>query len=50
LLAANLFTAEMPAGTKKAIYMPETVLDGYSLEVADKVGDTPVHEHLGNVG
>jgi hypothetical protein len=43
-----LFTVKMPAGTKKAICMPETLFDGYSLEVVDRMGDRPVHEHLGD--
>jgi hypothetical protein len=44
-----LFTVKAPTATKKAICVPESLLDGYSLEVADRVGDRPVHEHLGDV-
>jgi len=29
--------------------MPETVIDEYSLEIAGGVGDTPIHESLGDV-
>jgi hypothetical protein len=39
----------MLAATKKAICMPETVTDEYSLEIVGSVGDTPIHESLGDV-
>jgi hypothetical protein len=29
--------------------MPETVIDEYSLEIAGRVGDMPIHESLGDV-
>ncbi len=44
-----LFTGKMLAATKKAICMPETVSDEYGLEIAGRVGDTPIHESLGDV-
>jgi hypothetical protein len=43
------FTGKMLAATKKAICMPETVTDEYSLEIVGSVGDTPIHESLGDV-
>jgi hypothetical protein len=43
-----LFTGKMLAATRIAICMPETVIDGYSLEIAGRVGDTPIHESLGD--
>jgi hypothetical protein len=39
----------MLAATKKASSMPETVIDEYNLETAGGVGDTPIHESLGDV-
>jgi hypothetical protein len=30
--------------------MPETAIDEYSLEIAGRAGDTPIHERLGTVG
>ncbi len=39
----------MLAATKKAICMPETAIDQCSLEVTGGVGDTPIHESLGDV-
>src|SRR5882762_8445343 len=44
-----LFTGKMPVATKKAICMPETVSDQYSLEVTGRVEDAPIHESLGDV-
>src|SRR5260370_29412267 len=44
-----LFTGEMTAATKKAICVPATVIDQRSLEVTGSVGDTPIHESLGDV-
>jgi len=44
-----LFTGKMLAATKKAICMPETVIDEYSLDIAGRMGDTPIHESLGDV-
>ena len=35
---------------KQAIFMPETAIDEYSLEIAGRAGDTPIHERLGAVG
>jgi len=43
------FTGKMLAASKKAICMPETVIDEYSLEIAGNVGDTPIQESLGDV-
>src|SRR6266851_61606 len=43
-----LFTGEMTAATKKAICVPETVIDQCSLESAGRVGDTPIHEPFGD--
>jgi hypothetical protein len=43
-----LFTGKMLAATKKAICMPESVIDEYSLEVTGRVGDTPIHEPFGD--
>src|SRR6266566_1626190 len=44
-----LFTGKMLAATRKAICMPETVSDQCSLEIAGRVGDTPIHESLDDV-
>src|SRR6266849_6514622 len=44
-----LFTGKILAATKKAIGMPWTAIDEYSLEIAGRVGDTPIHESLGDV-
>ncbi len=44
-----LFTGKMLAATRKAICMPETVIDEFSLEIAGRVGDTRIHESLGDV-
>jgi hypothetical protein len=35
--------------TKKAICMPEIVIDEYSLEITGRVGDTAIHESLGEL-
>ena len=43
------FTGKMLAATKKAICIPEAVIDEYRLEIASRVGDTPIHESLGHV-
>jgi hypothetical protein len=29
--------------------MPETVIDEYSLEIAGRIGDTPIHKSSGEV-
>jgi hypothetical protein len=39
----------MPATTEEAIWMPETVIDKYSLEIAGKAGDAPIDESLGDL-
>src|SRR5712692_1860933 len=44
-----LFTGKMPAATRKAIGMPETLIDEYNLEITGRVGDTPIHASLGDV-
>ena len=44
-----LVTGKMPAATEKAICMPETVIDEYGLEIAGRVGDTPIHASLDDV-
>ncbi len=44
-----VFTEKMPAAAKKAICMPETVPHEHGLEIAGRVGDTPIHESLGDV-
>jgi hypothetical protein len=38
----------MPATTEKAIWMPETVIDKCSLEIAGSAGDVSIHESLGD--
>src|SRR5712691_7031291 len=43
-----LFTEKMPATAKKAICMPETVPHEHGLEIAGRVGDTTIHEGLGD--
>jgi len=43
------FTEKMPAAVKKAICMPENVPHEQGLEIAGRVGDTPIHESLGDV-
>jgi len=43
-----LFTGKMPATTEKAIWMPETVIDKRSLEIAGRAGDVSIHESLGD--
>src|SRR6267378_6854457 len=43
-----LFAGKMPATTEEAIWMPETVIDKYSLEIAGKAGDAPIDESLGD--
>jgi hypothetical protein len=37
----------MLTATKRAIGMPETVIDEYRFEIAGRAGDTPIHESLG---
>jgi len=44
-----LFTGKMPAVTEEAIRMPEALIDKYSLEIAGRAGDTPIHASLGDV-
>jgi hypothetical protein len=44
-----LFTRKMPGATKKAIGMPENQIEEYSLEIAGRVGETPVRVRLGHV-
>ena len=44
-----LFTGKMPATTEEAIWMPETVIDKYSFEIAGRVGDAPIDESLGDL-
>jgi hypothetical protein len=44
-----LFTRKMLDATKKAIGMPETVIDEYRFEIADRVGDTTVRVRPGHV-
>jgi len=44
-----LFTRKMLAASDKAICMPETAIDEYSLEIAGRAGDTPIHESVGDV-
>src|SRR6267378_1228152 len=44
-----LFAGKMPATTEEAIWMPETVIDKYSLEIAGKAGDAPIDESLGDL-
>ena len=39
----------MPATTEEAIWMPETVIDKYSLEIAGKAGDAPIDKSLGDL-
>ena len=43
-----LFARKMPDATKKAICMPETVMDEYRLEIVGRVGDTPIYESSGD--
>jgi hypothetical protein len=45
----NLFTGKMLTATRKAICMPKTVSEEYSLETAGSVGDTLVEERLDGV-
>jgi hypothetical protein len=45
-----LITGKMLTATKEAICIPETVSDEYTLEIAGRAGDTPIHESLGDVG
>lgn len=45
-----LFTRKMLDATRKAIGMPEAVIDGYSFETTGRVGDTSVHVSRRNVG
>jgi hypothetical protein len=45
----NLFTGKMLTAPGKAICMPKTVSDEYSLEIAGSVGDTLVDEPLNEV-
>ena len=42
-----LFTREMSDATKKAICMPELVVDEYSLELAGRVGDRLIRTCIG---
>jgi hypothetical protein len=44
-----LFTGKMLAASGEAICMPETAIDKYSLEIAGRAGDTPIHESFGDV-
>lgn len=44
-----LFTGKMTAVTEEAIWMPETLIDKYSLEIASRAGDTPIHASFGDV-
>jgi len=39
----------MSATTQEAIWMPETVIDKYSLEIAGKARDAPIDESLGDL-
>jgi hypothetical protein len=43
-----LFTRKMPDATKNAIGMPETQIEEYSLEIAGRVGHTPIWVRLGH--
>ena len=42
----NLLTEKILDATNGAIYMPEIVIDEYSLETANRVGDTAIYEPL----
>lgn len=44
-----LFAGKMTAATRKAICMPETMIDEYNLEIVGRVRDTPIHASLGDV-
>jgi hypothetical protein len=44
-----LFTGKMAAATKRAIWMPETVIDELSSEIAGRAGDRPIYESLGDL-
>jgi hypothetical protein len=39
----------MPGASEYAICMPETVIDEFTLEITDRLGDTPIHGLLGEV-
>src|SRR5258708_6673005 len=43
------FTGKWEPPLKKAICMPETVIEEYSLEIASSGRHTPIHESLGDV-
>jgi hypothetical protein len=43
------FTRETLAAINGAHYVPDTVTDGSSLEIAGRAGDTPTEESLGDV-
>jgi hypothetical protein len=45
----RLFIRKTLDATKKAIGMPETVIEEYSLGIAGRMGDTPVRVRLGHV-
>ena len=42
-----LFTREMSDATKKAICMPELVVDEYFLEIVGTLGDKLIHASIG---
>jgi hypothetical protein len=49
LLAAISIHRKNASAIEKAIRMPETLRDKYSLDIADSVGDTPIHKRLDGV-
>jgi hypothetical protein len=44
-----LFAGKMPAATRRAICMPETMIDEYNLEIVGSAGDTPILVSLSEV-
>jgi hypothetical protein len=49
LLAADAIPRKNASAIEKAIRMPETPRDKYSLDIADSVGDTPIHKRRDDV-
>jgi hypothetical protein len=43
-----LLTGKMLTSSTKAICLPETAINGYSLEAAGRVEDTLIHDSPGN--